>query len=64
MPTRKQFSELEKAMRVQGWVLSHSIMDESDPLQVREFGSCYLCDGRALYVNYLTYPELYRQFSR
>ena len=54
MPTKKQFSDLDKRLVRAGWTLSHSVMDNSGGSGAM-FGSCYLRKDSALYVNYLTF---------
>lgn len=54
-PTREQFNALHNRLRNAGWVKSHSIMDDSQGQHGLQFGTCYLKDGIAMYVNYLTF---------
>jgi hypothetical protein len=54
MPTKKQFSDLDKRLVRAGWTLSHSVMPDSGR-SGGMFGSCYLRKDSALYVNYLTF---------
>lgn len=50
-PTRAEYMQAEKLLRLNGWRLSHSIMADTE--YATDYGECYLhhSDKAAIYLN-------------